>query len=119
MTNILYAVQKTAFLKDRSWLSSFQHLYVRPAFYDFQKFVYADILALLHSSKKKLEGLGEEFEQDMTTLSVYLQTWRLKLSHTKTVTAAFHLNNQKAKREQKVYNNNRLLPFWTTPYLLG
>ena len=41
--------------------------------------------------------------QDMSTLSVYLQTQRLKLSHTKTVTAAFHLNNREAKHELKVY----------------
>ena len=37
----------------------------------------------------------------MFSLSVYLLTWRLKLSHTKTVTAAFHLNNRDAKRELK------------------
>ena len=55
----------------------------------------------------------------MCTLSAYLQTWRLKLSHTKTVTAAFHLNNRKAKRELKVYNNDRLLPFCSTPTYLG
>ena len=55
----------------------------------------------------------------MSTLSAYLQTWRLKLSHTKTVTAAFHLNNREAKRELKVYNNDRLLPFCPTPTYLG
>ena len=55
----------------------------------------------------------------MSTLSAYLQTWRLKLSHTKTVTAAFHLNNREAKRELKVYNNGRLLPFCPTPIYLG
>ena len=55
----------------------------------------------------------------MSTLSAYLQTWRLKLSHTKTVTAAFHLNNQEAKSELKVYNNGRLLPFCPTPTYLG
>ena len=56
------------------------------------KFAYADDLALLHSSGnwKDLEGT---LSQDMSTLSAYLQTWRLKLSHTKTVTAAFHLYN--------------------------
>ena len=36
---------------------------------------------------------------------------------TKTVTAAFHLNNREAKRELKVYNNNRLLPFCPTLFL--
>ena len=39
--------------------------------------------------------------------------------HTKTVTAAFHLNNREAKRELKVYNNSRLLPFCPTPTYLG
>ena len=83
-----------------------------------RKFAYADDLALLHSS-----GNWKDFEgtlrQDMSTLSAYLQTWRLKLSHTKTVTAAFHLNNREAKRELKVYNNGRLLPFCPTPTYLG
>ena len=49
------------------------------------------------------------------TLSAYLQTCRLKLSHTETVTAVFHLNN----RELKVYNNGRLLPFCPNPTYLG
>ena len=71
---------------------------------------YADDLALLHSSGnwKDLERI---LSQDMSTLLLYLQTWRLKLSHTETVTAAFHLNNREAKCELKVYNNGRLLPF--------
>ena len=82
-----------------------------------RNFAYAD-LALLHSSEnwKDLEGT---LSQDMSTLSAYLQTWMLKLSHTKTVTAAFHLNNREAKRELKVYNNGRLLPFCPTPTYLG
>ena len=72
----------------------------------------------LHSSGnwKDLEGT---LSQDMSTLSAYLQTWRLKLSHTKTVTAAFHLNNRETKREIKVYSNSRLLPFCPTPTYLG
>ena len=83
-----------------------------------RKFAYADDLALLHSSGnwKDLEGT---LSQEMSTLSAYLQTWRLKLSHTKTVTAAFHLNNREAKHELKVYNNGRLLPFCPTPTYLG
>ena len=83
-----------------------------------RKFAYADDLALFHSSGnwKDLEGT---LSQDMSTLSAYLQTWRLKLSHTKMVTAAFHLNNREAKRELKVYNNGRLLPFCPTPTYLG
>ena len=83
-----------------------------------RKFAYADDLALLHSSGnwKDLEGT---LSQDMSTLLAHLQTWRLKLSHTKTVTTAFHLNNQEAKHELKVYNNGRLLPFCPTPTYLG
>ena len=83
-----------------------------------RKFAYADDLALLHSSGnwKDLEGT---LSQDMSTLSAYLQTWRLKLSHTKTVMVAFHLNNQDTKCELKVYNNSRLLPFCATPTYLG
>ena len=81
-----------------------------------RKFAYADDLALLHSSGnwKDLEGT---LSQDMSTLSACLQTWRLKLSHTKTMTAAFHLNNREAKRDLKVYNNGRL--FCPTPTYLG
>ena len=82
-----------------------------------RKFAYADDVALLHSygNWKDLEGT---LSQDMSTLSAYLQTWRLKLNHTKTVTAAFHLNNLEAKRELKIYNG-RLLPFCSTPTYLG
>ena len=83
-----------------------------------RKFVYADDLALLHSSGnwKDLEGT---LSQDMSTLSAYFQTWRLKLNRTKTVTAAFHLNNREAKRELKVYNNGRLSPFCLTLLIFG
>ena len=82
------------------------------------KFAYADDLALLHSSGnwRDLEGT---LSQNMSTLLAYLQTWRLKLSHIKTLTAAFQLNNREAKRELKVYNNGRFLPFCPTPTYLG
>ena len=82
-----------------------------------RKFAYADDLALLHSFRnwKDLEGtLSQNINQHLA----YLQTWRLKLSHTKTVTAAFHLNNREAKRELKVYTGG-FLPFCPTPTYLG
>ena len=93
------------------------YTYDRPSMIS-RKFAYADDLALLHSSGnwKDLEGT---LSQDMTTLSAYLQTWRSKLSHTKTVTATFHLNNREAKRELKVYNNGRFLTFCPIPTYLG
>ena len=61
-------------------------------------FAYADDLALLHSSGN-WKDLKETLSRDLTTLSAYFQSWKLKLSHIKTVTTAFHLNNQEAKRE--------------------
>ena len=83
-----------------------------------RNFAYADDLALLQSSGnwKDLDGT---LSQNMSTLSAYLQTWRLKLSHTKTVTAAIHTNNREAKRELKVCNTGRLLSFCPNPTYLG
>ena len=71
----------------------------------------------MHISKdwKTLEGT---LSLDMTKFSAYLQTWRLKLSHTKTVTTAFHLNNREAKCELKIFNNGKLLPCCSTPTYL-
>ena len=83
-----------------------------------KKFAYADDLAILHSSGEWKE-LERTLSQDMTTLSAYLQTWRLKLSHAKTVTSAFHLSNREAKRELKVYNTDKTLPFCPVPTYLG
>jgi len=44
--------------------------------------------------------------KDMATPGEYLQTWKLKLSTTKTVPALFHRNNKEDKRELKVNFNN-------------
>jgi len=57
--------------------------------------------------------------KDMATLGEYVQTWKLKLSTTKTVSAVFHLNNKEAKRELKVNINNETLPFCSEPNYLG
>ena len=83
-----------------------------------RKYAYADDLALLHSSRD-WKGLEETLSQDMDTLSEYLKTWRLKPSHAKTATAAFHLHNRETKRELKVYANGNLLPFCPVSTYLG
>jgi len=57
--------------------------------------------------------------KDMATLGEYVQTWKLKLSTTKMVSAVFHLNNKEAKRELKVNINNETLPFCSEPNYLG
>ena len=59
--------------------------------------------------------LEKTLSEDMTTLSAYLQTWRQKLSHAKTVKAAFHLHNQETKRKLKVKNNGKILPLCPVP----
>ena len=78
-----------------------------------RNFIYTDDLELLNffGNWKDLE---KTLSQDMSTLSAYLQTLGLKLSHAKTVAAAFHLNNREAKRELKVCSNDGLLPFCPT-----
>ena len=82
-----------------------------------RKFAYADDLVLLHSSGNWKDS-ERTLSQDMITLLAYLQTWRLKLSDTKTVMSAFHLIKREAKRKLKIYYNNRLLPFCLTPTYL-
>ena len=79
-----------------------------------EKYAYADNLAILHSCGD-WKMLERTLSEDMTTLSAYFQSWRLKLSHAKTVTAAFHLHNREAKRELKVKNNGKILPFCPVP----
>ena len=66
-----------------------------------QKYACADDLALLYASRDR-KAVEDTSSQNTTTLSAYLQTRRLKLSNTKTVTAGFHLNNRDAKRELNV-----------------
>ena len=83
-----------------------------------QKYTYADDLALLYVSRD-WKAVEDTLDQDMTTFSAYLQTWRLKFSNTKTVKAAFHLNNKEAKRELNDYNNGNLLPACPAPTYLG
>ena len=83
-----------------------------------QKCAYADDLSFLYASRD-WKAVEVTLSQDMTTLSAYLQTWRLKLSNTKTVTTAFHRNNREAKRELNVYNNGNLLPPSPIPTCLG
>ena len=63
--------------------------------------------------------LERTLNENMTTLSAYLQIWRLKLNHAKTLTAIFHFHNREAERELKVKNNRKFLPFCPVPTYLG
>ena len=53
--------------------------------------------------------------KDMATIGEYLQTWKIKLNTTKTVSATFHLTNKEVKRVLKVNFNNEILPFCHEP----
>ena len=84
----------------------------------FKKYAYADDLVILHSSGD-WKVLERTLSKDISSLSAYLQTWRLKLSHAKTVTTAFHLQNRESKRKLEVKNNGKILPFCPVPAYLG
>jgi len=53
--------------------------------------------------------------KDVAAECEYHRAWKLKLSTTKTVSAAFHLNSMEAKRGLKVSFNNETLPFCSEP----
>ena len=83
-----------------------------------RKYAYAEDLAIMHDDGDCLAEEGA-LSKDMATLGEYLQTWKLKLSTTKTVSTVFHLNNKEAKRELKVNFNKETLPFCSEPKYLG
>ena len=96
---------KTGVPQESVWdpfLFQFLHIYVYICLSTIScKSTYGDNLALLHSSEnwKALE----------------------ELNHTKTMTAAFHSNNEETKRELNVYNSIRILSFLSfcpTPLVL-
>jgi len=82
-----------------------------------RKYAYADDIAIMHADGdwQAVEGA---LSRDMATPGDYLQTWKLKLSITKTVSVVFHLNKE-AKRELKVNFNNETLPFCSERKYLG
>ena len=83
-----------------------------------RKYAYADDLAIVDADGEwqAVEGV---LTKDMATVGEYLQTWKQKLSTTKTVSAAFYLNSKEAKRHLKVNFNNETLPFCFEPKYLG
>ena len=82
-----------------------------------RKYACADDLAIMHADGD-WQAAEEVLTKDMATVGDSLLTWKLKLSTTKTVTAALHLNNKEAKRELKVKYNNETLPFCSEPKYL-
>ena len=81
-------------------------------------YAYANDLAIVHSAAE-WSSLEKTLNQDMATISPYLQNWRLKLGKSKTVSTAFHLNNREAKRELNIIVDGNGLPYNPTPTYLG
>ena len=81
-------------------------------------YAYADDLAMVHSAAE-WSSLERTLNQDMATISSYLQNWKLKLSKSKTMSTAFHLNNRKTKRKLNIIVDGNGLPYNPTPTYLG
>ena len=83
-----------------------------------RKYACADNLATMHADGdwQAVEGV---LSKDIATVSECFQTWKLKLSATKIVSAVFHLNNKEAKCELKVSHNGKTMPFCSEPKYLG
>ena len=61
-----------------------------------QKYAYADDLALLYATRD-WKAVEDTLSQGMTTLSAYLQTWRLKLNNTKMGDCGFSSKQQRGQ----------------------
>ena len=79
---------------------------------------YADDLALLHSDQEWCK-VERTLSVDTQKIMDYLSAWRLKLSMAKTITTAFHLINQEAKRQFAIFPNGSRLQHSSTPKYLG
>ena len=84
-----------------------------------RNYAYADDLAIIMHADGDWQTVQGALTKDLATVGEYLQTWKLKLNITKTVSAAFHLNNKEAKRDLKVNCNKETLPFCSEPKYLG
>ena len=83
------------------------------------KFVYADDVALA-VARPTFEEAERALREDLAVVTAYMQRWRLKVSHSKTVASVFHLRNYAAGRELKVaLPSGQLLPFVSNPKYLG
>ena len=76
------------------------------------------LLAIMHTGGH-WQAVEEVRSKDMETIGEYLQTWKLKLSTTNTVSTVFHLNNKEAKRQLVVNQNNQTLPIRSEPKYLA
>jgi len=87
---------KNSVHRDQSWhpfSSTSRSLTCQPSYGPESMHLYADNLAIMHADGdwQAVEGV---LSKDMATVGESLQTWKLKLSTTKLVLPAFHLNRK-------------------------
>ena len=82
------------------------------------KYIYADDIALMISSKSIAE-LNKTLSTDLTSLDRYFHQWRLKMNKTKTVSSLFHLANRLAEETLTVSCGDSVIPFDKEPKYLG
>ena len=84
------------------------------------QFGYADDLAIACQSPQ-FEVLEGTVSRDVERLRGFFDTWYLRMNQTKTVSTAFHLNNQKAAYKLRVRDTVRgeMLPSEKHPKYLG
>ena len=113
-----YNTSRTASHRDLSWRRFSSTPTSLPANHRLQK-VCLCWRCSNHACWWRLAGNGRGADQGHGNSKLIPQTWKLKLSTAKTMSAAFHLNNKEAKRELKVKYNNEILPFCSEPKYLG
>ena len=70
-----------------------------------QKFIYADDITLAYQGKS-FEEAEAILQKDLSVMTNYVKSWRLKLNLSKTEVSAFHLNNQMVSRSLNNKLNN-------------
>ena len=70
-----------------------------------KKYRYTEDLKILLSDNN-WTSVESGLTADMTTLSIYLKNWRLKLSVAKTMSSVFHLNNREASHKLNITVDN-------------
>ena len=59
--------------------------------------------------------LEETISQDIATISLYIQKWKLKLSTAKMVSAALHLNHKEGQHKLSISVKGQAIPYCTKP----
>ena len=90
----------------------------QPIHADTRSFIYADDLCIA-SQGNDFNGIEASLTSALSTMTTYYDTKQLRANPSKTQVCAFHLRNQKAKRELNVVWNGTRLSNTTTPVYLG